>query len=275
MDRSFYSIITTDDGSSTVSLTEYGEHMHSHSGAYDEALRKHLIPSRILKRIDRSLSVLDIGFGLGYNILALVTEAQSSGNSVHLSIVSFEKDRRFLPILESIVFNDERDALYEYIRKAYQFGHADLGSISITVKIGDARNSVHHLDDNAFHAIFFDPFSPARNPELWSCQFFIEMYRVMKDGGILTTYSSASHVRAAMLEAGFTVGRGPGVGGKREGTLASKGKAVTSLTESEITAILTDYKSAPFRDVSLAADRESIREARRKEIRARKNSSRT
>ncbi len=262
----------TGDGSSTALLGEYGEQMHSRSGAYEEALQKHLFPSRILGRSEHTLSVLDVGFGLGYNILALAMEFQRRNSPGNLSVISLEKDRSFTPLLESIAFNDERDDTYRHIRRAYQLGHADFGTISITVMFGDARNTIRQLAEGAFHAIFFDPFSPARNPELWTIHFFMEMYRVMKNGAILTTYSSAPHVRTAMLEAGLTVGRGPSVGGKREGTLASKGCAIRSLSSSEINAIRSNQKSVPFRDSTLTDPRENIREMRREEIRIRKKS---
>lgn len=272
MDEHRRFIVMTDDGSSTALLGEYGEQMHSRSGAYEEALHKHLFPSRVLERSEHYLSVLDVGFGLGYNILALAMEFQRRNSPGNLSIISLEQDRSFTPLLESIAFNDERDDAYRHICRAYQLGHADLGTISITVMFGDARNTIRQLVDGSFHAIFFDPFSPARNPELWTMNFFMEMYRVMKNGAILTTYSSASHVRAAMIEAGLTVGRGPSVGGKREGTLASKGCAIRSLSPSEIAAIRSDQKSVPFRDSSLTDSRETIREMRRREIRLRKKS---
>ena len=268
MEESFFSIVPTDDGTSTALLAEYGEGMHSRSGAYEEALRKHLVPSRVLEHRDRALSVLDVGFGLGYNILALIHEYFLRNSGVRLSVVSLEKERSLLPALEMISFNDKRDDLYDHIRRAYAKGHTEIGEISIEVLFDDARNSLRHLGDSAFHAVFFDPFSPARNPELWSTDVFKELFRIMKDGAMLTTYSSASHVRAAMLDAGLAVGRGPSVGGKREGTIASKGNVIPSLTASEIAAIRSDPRSAPFRDPSLSSGRESIREKRRQAIRA-------
>lgn len=273
MDEPRYSIIKTGDGSSTALLRDYDEQMHSSSGAYDEALRKHLIPSRILERSGSSLSVLDVGFGLGYNILTLAMEYPREAGYGNLSIISLEKDRSFSPILASITFNDVRDDMYRQIRRSYQHGHVEFENISIDVMFGDARDTVRLLSENIFDAIFFDPFSPSRNPELWTSHFFMEMYRVMKEGAILTTYSSAFHIRAAMLEAGLTVGRGPSVGGKREGTLASKGCAIQPLSSSEITAIRCDPKSVSFRDASLAGSREFIREMRRREIRKKKNKS--
>ena len=48
------------------------------------------------------------------------------------------------------------------------------------------------------------------------------MYRALKDGGILVTYSAKGSVRRAMQEVGFTIERLPGPPGKREMLRATK-----------------------------------------------------
>jgi protein-L-isoaspartate O-methyltransferase len=56
-----------------------------------------------------SLNVLDIGFGLGYNILALVSEAKNRNLKKNINIISLEKERELLPFMEEIFFDDYRD----------------------------------------------------------------------------------------------------------------------------------------------------------------------
>ena len=46
-------LLTTEDGTSTLFLEEYEQAMHSMSGAYEESLLKHIIPSKILECNDR------------------------------------------------------------------------------------------------------------------------------------------------------------------------------------------------------------------------------
>ena len=53
--------------------------------------------------------------------------------------------------------------------------------------------------------VFFDPYSPKRMPELWTPEVFRLLFEQMAAGGVLTTYSCARRVRAAMRQAGFTV----------------------------------------------------------------------
>jgi tRNA U34 5-methylaminomethyl-2-thiouridine-forming methyltransferase MnmC len=74
MKYSGYKIIVTEDGSFSLYSEDYCQAMHSASGAYREALLKHIYPSRILDKINKDLFILDIGFGIGYNALALLYE---------------------------------------------------------------------------------------------------------------------------------------------------------------------------------------------------------
>lgn len=262
-----FKIVQTGDDSYTLYFKEYDEHMHSLSGAYEEALLKHVRPSGILEKNVGHLSVLDVGFGLGYNILALMTELAARHYSGMLSVTSLEKERSFLPALQSISFNDRRDSAYDSIKHAFMTGHFHSGTIDITLLFGDARESVRSLADNRFDAVFFDPFSPSRNPELWSVDFFRHIFRLMNNAAILTTYSSAPQIRAALIEAGFLVGRGPSVGGKREGTLAARTGVIDQLPADELASLKENSRAVPYRDELLTSGKDEITTRRRNEIR--------
>lgn len=263
-----YEFVQTQDGSYTLYLTEYGEHMHSLSGAYEEAVLKHVHPSGILNQNKKKLMVLDVGFGLGYNILALIDELAKSNFSGSLSVISLEKEQSLFPALRSITFQNSRNDTYSFIKQAYKNGSSRRGAITIAVLFGDARDTVRSLADGAFDAVFFDPFSPSRNPELWSVDFFKHMFRLMTGAAILTTYSSAPQIRMALLEAGFTIGRAPSVGGKREGTVAAKTDIITPLSADDLAALQGNSRTVPYRDGDLSGDKTSILERRRREIRA-------
>lgn len=259
-------LIETDDGSTTLFIKEYDQAMHSRSGAYEESLLKHINPSGVLKKRDTPVNVLDIGFGLGYNILALVTEFIEKKRNNILNIISLEKERTFSPFMESISFNDSRDMYYTLVKKAYTSGEANEKNINISVKFGDARNIIKNLDREKFDAVFQDPFSPSKNPELWSLDYFKIIYRIMKQNGVMTTYSSAFQVRRALIEAGFHIGKGPSVGQKREGTIASPSPLDNELSSEEISFILNEMKSQPYRDSDLSSEREIILQRRLDEI---------
>ncbi len=73
------------------------------------------------------------------------------------------------------------------------------------------------------HAVFFDPYSPAVNPEMWTLELFESLYRRLRPDVpcLLTTYTRSTAVRVTLLLAGFYVGVGRSVGEKDETTVAT------------------------------------------------------
>ncbi len=269
-DRKDY-LMPTGDGTSTLFLGEYDQAMHSDSGAYEESLLKHVYPSGVLEFNDETINVLDVGFGLGYNVLALMHEFKLKNKENSLNIVSLEKERSLQEFMDGIRFNDARDETYGLIKTAYRDGELKTEKISLKVLFGDGREFIKKMEGVKFQAVFQDPFSPSKNPEMWSVEWFTALKRVMTERAVLTTYSSADHIRMAMIEAGFIVGAGPSVGRKREGTVASQSGAITLLTAERIEEIKLNRKSEPYRDSDLCMEREIILSERLERIREKKN----
>ena len=67
-----------------------------------------------------------------------------------------------------------------------------------------------------YDVIYFDAFSPEKQPEMWSEALFEKIYSHCNPEAILTTYCSKGIVRRAMQAARFLVDRLPGPPGKRE-----------------------------------------------------------
>jgi hypothetical protein len=72
------------------------------------------------------------------------------------------------------------------------------------------------------HAIMFDPFSPAKNPAMWTLPMFENLFRLLNPARpcALATYSRSTMTRAALLLSGFHVAAGRASGGKEETTIA-------------------------------------------------------
>jgi tRNA U34 5-methylaminomethyl-2-thiouridine-forming methyltransferase MnmC len=86
--------------------------------------------------------------------------------------------------------------------------------------LGDAKEYIKSFEDEKFDIVFQDAFSPLKNRELWTKEYFGEIKRVMKKDAVLTTYSTALPVRLGLYENGFHLYVNSG-DGFRDSTIAS------------------------------------------------------
>ena len=212
----------TQDGSETLFNPDYEEYYHSKSGAIEEAFEKYVKPCKIKELAEKGhLKILDIGFGLGYNIIAAIDTALKANKNAEIEITSLEKDENILKEIRKLkptlnhywIFNK-----LEYDPKTKSYLYEDK-NIFLKIRIGDAVDTIKTLKER-YDAVFMDPFSPSRNPELWTTEFFSEIAKKMKKETILSTYSYARKVRENLRAAGFDVFDGPVIGRRSPCTLA-------------------------------------------------------
>jgi DNA-directed RNA polymerase subunit RPC12/RpoP len=105
------------------------------------------------------------------------------------------------------------------------------------------------------------------SPELFTYEFFHEFKRVIKNTGIIATYTSSAPVRAAFLENNFHVGLGPIFGRKQGGTLASPTPKMLDKClpkHDEIKIALSDV-GIPFHDPQLQWSTQEVTQHRQEE----------
>ena len=255
-----YTAVPTADGSCTLKSEEFGESMHTDAGAYEESVIKHVRACGRVVSGAGHLHVLDVGFGIGYNLCALLEEWSRLDERPDLHITSLEFDRSAAECFSALSFNDGRDRWYDIVKKGFIDGRFDGDGFTMTFMFGDARRSVGILAEEGavFDVVFQDAFSPGKNPELWTLDYFRIVRKIMKDNGVMTTYSAAPQIRRAMFEAGFRIARGVSTGKKKEGTIASPSLLSDELSDDEIKELLSEIKSTPYRDEHLDAYRADI-----------------
>jgi len=212
--------ITTKDGSVTYHSEEYGEAYHSLTGAKEEAIKKYAEPCRIaeLAKDQGDITLLDVCFGLGYNSAAAIDAALDINPACRIVIIALENDQKILDETGNVK-PDFRS--YGIIKEAAQKHEAKKGNVEVNILFGDARKKIKDINEKrSFDAVFLDPFSPKRCPELWTERFLSDIHCRMKKGAILATYSCAKLVRENMKKAGFEVKDGPVVGRRAPATLA-------------------------------------------------------
>ena len=219
--------VLTDDGSPTFFSEAYGETYHNTSGAFLEAEERYCIPCRIAERArEGSVRILDVGFGLGFNVAFAWMAARRAFPAASVRIVSLEKapiaPERWRGLARSFPASDNSIEVIEAISALLGAREVSVGPASLKMVVGAAETEIETIDEH-FDAVFLDPFSPGRNPELWTPRFLTAVRRRVDEGAILSTYSAAVRVRVALLQAGWQIGAGPRVGRKSSGTLASAG----------------------------------------------------
>lgn len=210
----------TKDGSSTAYNSKFDETYHSVSGAWEEAMEKHVLALGV----EDGMQILDFCFGLGYNSLAATYMHKN------LKITALEIDPEIVRIMNKIIVPDYIEASFRLFAGLINSPElTDENNNTIKLVLGDATKSVHTLSSNTFERVFFDPFSPGKHPQMWSEEVFAAVFKAMKPGAKLSTYSCAGRVRRAMKAVGFEVIDGPTVGRRSPATIAIKPEGINKI----------------------------------------------
>lgn len=161
--------------------------------------------------------MFDVGLGAAANALAALRCARAAPPGARrLLIFSFERDLGALTLAASVEG-----------RARLQWSAADRAAAAALLEHGvcegpefrwellpgDALDALARVPQRA-DLVFWDPWSPACNGELWTARAFATLRERCAPGAELFTYSRATAVRSALLLAGFHVGAGAIVGTK-------------------------------------------------------------
>jgi tRNA 5-methylaminomethyl-2-thiouridine biosynthesis bifunctional protein len=170
------------------------------------------------------LVIGETGFGTGLNFLcAWQVFEQHAPVDARLHFVSVEKYPLSPPDLQRAltlwpelkVFADQLLAQYVAIHQGFQRLTLANGRVTLTLMIGDALEQLPQLDAQ-IDAWFLDGFAPAKNPDMWTAELFVELARLTAPGSTISTFTSTGWVRRLLNAAGFKMKRTPGIGHKWE-----------------------------------------------------------
>ena len=208
-------LILTEDGSNSLYVPEIDECYHSSHGAIQES--RHIFIEAGLKQCRKSeINVLEVGFGTGLNAFLTMIEAERSGKQIQY--VSLEK----YPVeAEKALRLNYPEELSPGKRSYFELMHLSAWNKKIQVTPFFSLEKIEtdftqYAPVDKFDVVFFDAFSPEKQPEMWTQERFELIYRHCNHGAMLTTYCAKGAVRRAMQAAGFTMERLAGPPGKRE-----------------------------------------------------------
>lgn len=214
-------IVKTKDGSNTLYSSKYNQHYHNiDEGAIFESLSKHVLPAFEFVKNKNEVNILDICFGLGYNTLSTIYFIKKNKLNIKVNIFSPELDGELIKSLCDFQYPEEFKEFEDIINSIASTNKYEDDSIKVEVYIGDARKYIKSFDKNFFDIVYQDAFSSEVNMELWTKEYFDDIFRISKQDSILSTYAIATPIRLSLYEAGYLIYQHIPV--KRKITLAFK-----------------------------------------------------
>ncbi len=280
-DTSAFTPQLTDDGSFTFFSSEFGEFFHSTQGAKEEALIKFAEPCQIVEKAQQPVvRLLDVCYGLGYNTAAALEVIWATNPNCRVELIALESDptvpRTAIELLRTDalkahhLLNSWSLPILEQLEVLATSLFVQTDRLHAKLLLGDARatiGQVHHSDFPA-DAIFLDPFSPRRCPQLWTVEFCQRLARCCAPTGRLATYSCAAAVRGALLAAGFQIGVTPPLRGRQPGTVASFNAEEVPPLSLRSQEHLQTRAAVPYRDPQLCDSPQVILQRRQIEQQA-------
>ena len=213
-------IVTTNDGSHSFFVPAINENYHSKHGAIVEA--EHVFIKNGFSAVNKiKLNILEVGFGTGLN--ALLTRQQADNKKVYVNYHTIElypvAQNDYLQLNFTELIGLEKDTFLDLHKTPWEAEHKISDYFSIT------KNNISLEEYNTnvkFDIIYFDAFSPEKQPELWGHDIFKKMYHFLKEDGFLVTYCAKGVVRRTLMSVGFKIISLDGPPGKRQMTRANQ-----------------------------------------------------
>lgn len=230
--QSGFELVELKGGGRSIRSLAHGETMHIGTNPRTEALVLHIRQQRLRERVAEWIAVSpfviwDIGLGPAGNAITAIEELR--GTTVPVEMHSFEISTE---VLEFALHHAEA---LEYlsgwegvIAQLLEEGEAfPLPNVRWLLHRGDFSKEAAQgrLVAHAPSAIFFDPYSPARNIEMWNLETFRAIWKAVSapeaPDCLMTNYTRSTSVRVTMALGGWFVGTGVATGDKTETTIAA------------------------------------------------------
>lgn len=208
-------IVITSDGSHSLYVPEIDECYHSTNGAIQES--RHIFIEAGFNLCSKpDISVLEIGFGTGLNALLTFLETEKKERKIrYTTLEKYPVDSETVALLNYPALIDEKViSVFQQMHKCDWGKTTEISDFFELEKI-ECDYTEYQLQKK-YNLVFFDAFSPEKQPEMWTEDQFEKIYNHCCKGAILTTYCAKGAVRRVLQKVGFSVERLPGPPGKRE-----------------------------------------------------------
>jgi tRNA U34 5-methylaminomethyl-2-thiouridine-forming methyltransferase MnmC len=216
--------IATSDGSLTL-MSSCGETYHSTGGAVEESqhvyiesgLRYYLEKREKAGLVPAVVHIFELGLGTGLN--ALLTFRETFQKNFPASVQICYRTVEMNP-LEAVIWEKLSYARSEkendFFRKMHlgPWNEPFVPAPGFTL-IKLKENYLDLVIKDPIDVVYYDAFSPAVQPELWTSAAVGQLRPALTANGILTTYSCKGSFKQVLRDWGFTLEKLPGTGKKR------------------------------------------------------------
>ncbi len=218
------SLIITNDGSHSLQVPDLNETYHSRHGAIQESEHvfiKNGLEHWIQKNQEIELSIFEVGFGTGLNVLLSILKAKEL--DVKMQYHSIELYPLTREISSKLNYAQQLECdqyILEQLHSSKWEEQVSISSDFTLVKINDSFEKFEST--STYDLVYFDAFAPSKQPEMWSYSIIKKCFEMLNPNGIFVTYSAKGQLKRDLKKAGFTVESLPGPPGKFEMVRASK-----------------------------------------------------
>lgn len=210
------SIIITEDGSSSLYVPLLDEAYHSIHGAIQES--EHIfiaagLNAEIFSSM-KNIKIFEVGFGTGLNALLTIIYAKNRIINYHTIELYPLQEFEWKQLNYSVLEKKNKQIFYDLHQSPWEIITNITDSFTL-LKNNIAMQNIS-LSENEYDLVYFDAFSPDSQPEMWSESVFLTIFKAMKSGGILMTYSTKGIVKRTLQNVGFKIEKLAGPPGKRE-----------------------------------------------------------
>ncbi len=198
--------VLTKDGTYSLRSEFFQENFHSSLGALEETKIKFTNPSHLKRFKGKSLNVLDICFGLGYNSASLLNELIKQESYLNLYALEIDKKPLEYSLRSKSFLKLWVPKVQEIFESLYRNDYFEDQFFKCGVLWGDAREEINTIPSGIkFDLIYLDGFSPQKCPHVWTLEFLSKVTEKLNPRGYLITYSSSAAVRKTLRNLGLEI----------------------------------------------------------------------
>ena len=198
--------VLTKDGTVSLRSLLFHENFHSLDGALKESEIKFINPSNLKRFHNKSINVLDICFGLGYNSALLFDKLIKKNSFVNWYALEIDNRPLEYSLGNKLFQKLWNPKVLKIFKSLSQKCHYRDKFFECNILWGDAREKIKNIPENIkFDLIYLDGFSPQKCPQVWSIEFLREVTQKLNPYGYLITYSASAAVRKTLRNFGLNI----------------------------------------------------------------------